>query len=237
MNKTQALALGVFFILVGVVLAAISQVSSPTVNNKTTAAEDLVKRITCYIPENNYVVVGIWQNANWTDPTGEGAEYDIHESGRKAVYATLSVYNDVGNCTAFTLTYFLDEQRMVLALADVDVQKDEGVLDLTPAFSNGTYLFKGEPGGIACGKTITSGNYTISFGKMAPGNRNSPPARIEVTYGTVITAYPYYYLLPVGLTLMVMGVGLPSAVKIKEIKQSKLRRRPLVNREKLTLQK
>jgi hypothetical protein len=224
-KKIQALVLGVLFVFIGVIFAVISQKGVTTVDKKV-IGEDKVRRITCYIPEKNFVLVNIYQNYNWTDPEGEGAIYDYDElTGRKTVYATLSVYNEKGNLTAFTITYFLEENRMVLALGRVEIQKDEGALNLTPAFfPNGTYKFAGEPW-IACGETITSGNYTISFGKMAPGNRNSPPARIEVAYGTVTFTYPYYYLLPVGLSFVVAGVGIPSVVTFKENRDNKRKRR------------
>lgn len=228
MNKIQALALGVLFVIVGGILTVVSQ-GSNYVTDKKIVAEDNVRRISCFIPENNFVLVNIYQNLNWTDPEGEGAIYDLDEiTGGKAVYATLSVYNEAGNCTAFTITYLLQEQRMILTLARITLQKNEGVLDLTPAFAqNGTYLFPGETW-ITCGRTLTSGNYTFAFGKMAPGERNSPPARMEIAYGTVNVTYPYYYLLPIGIISVIVGVGMPLAITFKENRKGKPRRRQIL---------
>jgi len=217
LKRIQALVLGLTILVIGGILLVIAQGWKYNVDKKSEVVENL-RTISCYIEEGQFVVTRIYQNMNWTDPEGEGKYYDYGEGDVPQLFAVLNITNQQGNSTSFIITYRL--QGASLTLYNIELYDNNKALNATALFDqNGNYLYLGLEG-IACGEALTSGNYTfrlIGPGTIGGGERKSPPSRMEVWTGTVEKVYPYLlYLMPTGITLIVVGLGIPIMTILKE---------------------
>ncbi|MEM2506835.1 MAG: hypothetical protein QXF61_07340 [Nitrososphaeria archaeon] len=154
------------------------------------------------LSEGDKILVELRYAIEWLeDPMYEPSEFP----GVGLFFHSVDVIDPLGNITRFIVTWSRRQGEYVLKIWNITIANNgnNATLDTTILYRPESHAYDGIGGIIQM-----NGTYKVKVHSIWPSTTRGkyPPSYLGIRKGTIITLYPYTFLLPVGMVFAFLGL-------------------------------